>query len=67
MTFQYSGTTEIIDYDENFKFIEVEDSRLCALSNGSSIFWLTTLNNIQSEVYCVFREDNNDVTFNVYQ
>jgi hypothetical protein len=28
---------------------------------------LTTLNNIQSEVYCVFREDNNDVTFNVYQ
>jgi len=67
MTFQYSGTTLITGSDDNFKFIVVENRTLAAYSNGSSTDWSTTLNDVVSEVHCIYRENENDVIYNVYQ
>jgi len=67
MTFQYSGTTNAEDYDQNFKSFELQDVTLLSFSNGTQTTWFGKLNSIDSRIVTNFLSDSQNINYEVYQ
>jgi len=67
MTFQYSGTTNAEDYDQNFKSFQLENSTILSYSNGTQTTWFITLNSVSSRVVTNYLSDSQNINYEVYQ
>ena len=67
MTFQYSGTSNAEDYDQNFKSFELQDITLLSFSNGTETTWFGKLNSIDSRIITNYLSDSQSINYEVYQ
>ena len=67
MTFQYSGTSNDEDYDQNFKSFELQDITLLSFSNGTETTWFGKLNSIDSRIITNYLSDSQSINYEVYQ
>lgn len=67
MTFQYSGTTNAEDYDQNFKSFELQDITLLSFSNGTQTTWYGKLNTISSKIVTNYISSSQNINYEVYQ
>ena len=67
MTFQYSGTSNAEDYDQNFKSFELQDITLLSFSNGTETTWFGKLSSIDSRIITNYLSDSQSINYEVYQ